>query len=1823
MSEKSAAPVGGPDRRAIVAEALRKIDDLTARLAVAEAGDTEPIAVVGVGCRLPGGVDGPAALWRLLCDEGSGIVGVPADRWDADAFFSSDHSVPGTICSREGGFLTSWQPAEFDAEFFGISPREADAMDPQQRLLMEVAWEALEHAGITKEAIRGTQTGIFVGLTTNDYAVLAAERTGPRDIDPYLSFGNGPNFAAGRLSYFLGVHGPAMMVDTACSSSLVTIHLACASLRRRESDQALAAGVNLILAPQNSIATSRWGMLAPDGQCKTFDAAADGYVRGEGAGVVVLKRLSDAQRDGDRILAVVRGSAVNQDGPSSGQTVPSGPAQQKVVRAALASARLSPADIDYVEAHGTGTALGDPIELDALSAVFGERGSSAPLVLGSVKTNLGHLESASGVAGFIKTVLSVQQGFIPRHLNFSELTPNAGVGASKFEIAGRGRAWPAVSRVRRAGVSSFGVSGTNAHVIVEQAPDAGVVAVAPAVPVSTLVVSGKSPARIAATAEVLAQWMTTDGAGVALADIAETLRQNRSRYNYTAGVSVRDRAAAVAGLTALAAGESAPGVIEPRQRPATSRPVFVFSGQGSHWVGMGRRLLADEPVFAAAVDELEPVFARQVGFSLREVIEQGVEISGDAQVQPVIMGLQLALAALWRSYGVVPDAVIGHSMGEVSAAVVAGALTPEQGLKVIGVRSRLMSRQAGQGAVALLELDAASAQELLAGYPSVEVAGYLSPRQTVVAGAPADVDAVIAAVAAAERFARRVNMEVASHTAFMDPILDELRAELADITPQMPQIPFISTAVDPAGPTPRLDADYWVANVRKPALVSQAVAVAAADHDTFIEISPHPLLTHSIIETAEATATDPVTVASTLRRGDDETLSFHVQLTEIGGQRGGTGVAKAGGFAELPTTPWQHSRHWLHVPARAGQAPDVHPLLGVHVELLTGGHLWQNDRVTEAMPWLAEQPVHGQAVASVAALIEMAVAAGSQALGKPAESIAVTGLQIEQPLVLDGGTQVTTQFSEADGRSRIEIHARPAGEAWTRYAVADIAVAPAGRSVPESDEGTEHNVLTLPDVVATHPAYRLHPALLDAGLRQLAAGIPADDAEHGGYVPTAVAAVRVFAPAGRQVRCHTEVSSPEDKVAVGRVVLTDDTGTAVAELTGVELRPLDPRALRVPLDQKLFATEWAPAESVTTSEGTGAAAGSWLLLSETGTDTEALAAQFAARLAAPNRKVLSGAFADGPALIDAVRQAGADPAHPPAGVVVFLDRVGFDGSDPDGALARARDLIWTASSTARAAVDGWSGVSGPTKPRLWLVSRGGLAFAREPGDPAIGALKGVVRTWRFPGELARVLADEPDLGATLVDLEASADAAALADAVLAELGAPLRDDVIAWRGGQRYTERLTRATLDGAADETETPPAAPARQAEVRADGSYLLTGGLGGLGIVVARWLVARGAGRIVLNGRSEPGDQQRAVLDELAAATEVVFVAGDISSPGVADRLVAAAQETGKPLRGVVHAAGVLGDGLVTAVTRESLESVWSAKAVGAARLHAATAASELDWWAGFSSMAALLGLPGQLGYATSNAWLDALMAWRHASGLPATAINWGQWSDVGLGRSMTLSVLDPISPDEGVEALDAVLGAGSGLIGARIGVGRLRIDRAVATSPEFRDLTFFEDLVGEASEAGVTSGAAATGEQASTGASAAGVPDWATIPADQRREELVVRLQAILARELRTSASAVDVDQPFPEMGLDSMIAMTVLKETQQLVGVDLSASMLWNHPSISALTTHLVGLLASRYAEPDGTAGQDDDDLGFGSSGGVLDELFDQVESASTGSESGIY
>jgi len=1755
-------------------DALTQQFDKAARIATAE-----PIAVVGMGCRFPGGAAGPEGYWNFLTNSGDGISEIPADRWNADEYYDPDQFAPGRMSSKWGGFLPD--VAGFDADYFGISPREAEAMDPQQRLMLEVAYEAIEHAGIATKDLSGVRAAVMLGVYYGEYQTISAAN--PDAIDAYSATGNAHAVAVGRIAYLLGLRGPAVAIDSACSSSLVTIHLACQSLRLRESDLALAGGVSLILRPETQIAMAKWGMLSPNGRCYSFDSRADGFVRGEGCGVVVLKRLTDAVRDGDRVLAVVRGSAVNQDGRSNGLTAPNTIAQQDVIKNALRSADVSAGSVNYIEAHGTGTGLGDPIEFEALADQYG-RGESQ-CALGAVKSNFGHLEAAAGIAGFIKAALSVQRAQIPPNLNFVQWNPAIDPSPTRLFVPTELSPWPAEEGPRRAAISSFGIGGTNAHVVIEQGPDP--VPAAPAdsaSPVTTLTVSGKSEQRIASWATALADWMAGQGADVPLADIAHTVNLYRSRHNKLATVSARDRAEAVAGLRALAAGQPTPGVVGPREKPHGSGTVFLYSGQGSQWAGMGRQLLAEEPAFAAAVAELEPDFVAQVGFSLRDVLLAGEPVVGIERIQPVLVGMQLALTALWRSYGVEPDAVIGHSMGEVTAAVVAGALSPADGLKVIATRSKLMSRLSGQGAMALLELGAVEAEKLVGQYPDVTVAVYAAPEQTVIAGPPEQVDAAIAAVDAQGLLARRVEVDVASHHPTVDPILAELKEALADLKPMAPRIPLISTVGQ--SDSPKFDAEYWVVNLRNPVRFSQAVAKAAENHTTFVEVSPHPLLTHGIGETlASVSSRDRFNVTAAMKRGDDETLSVHEQLATLGVTAQDTDGRRR---VDIPASPWLHASYWVEKKPAGQRLTNVHPLLGAHVEMPSGHeHVWQTDIGVETLPWLADHTIQGRAVVSAAGFAEMALAAAGQALG----ASVVTALEIERPLILDAQTRVTTQLSQGPDVNRVEIQARSAGGNWTRHAVADIDVTP--QSAPAGKQDGEGTAIVLPDEVADHAEYRIHPVLLDAALRQLAAAIPAESDETS-YQAVSVETIRVFGPIRGRARGHTELVEQGQDGHRGHIVLTDDTGATVAELTGIELKPVDLASAPLSLEQKIFDAAWVQNPA---PQGGAVADGTWLVLAESDSETTALAAEITTRFTSPTRRVISATLADESAVAEAFAKTAGDVQFPPVGIVVLLAKRPFDGAETDAALSRAQDLIVQISAAAHAAVDGWKGKS----PRLWLVTRDGLSVHRnEPGDPAIGALKGLIRNWRFPGEAARVLAGEPDLGATLLDVGSAGD---LVAALTNELAASTGDDVVALREDGRYVERLLRATLDGGHHE-----------AVVRADGSYIITGGLGGLGTVVTRWLVERGAGRIVLNGRSEPSEAQRKDLDALGDATEVVFVAGDIATPGVAERLVAAAEETGRPLRGLVHGAGVTGDGLVSALTREGMQRVWAPKVAGALRLNAATADREMDWWVGFSSMATLLGLPGQLAYATGNAWLDALMTWRRASGRPATAINWGQWSAVGMSSKLTYSVLDPITPDEGIEALQTLVGGPLN----RVGVGRLRLDRAVAATPEFRELDYFDNVVSEFDAAvGVQSADhRATGDDA--GAPAAAAPDWSTLSAEDRLSELQTRLQAILGRELRMSPSAINLDAPFPELGLDSMMAMTVLKETKKLVGLDVSANMLFNHPTISSLAVYVAGLLAPPDVPEEDTA-----DPAADSASGVLDELFDSVESASAGSESGIF
>jgi phthiocerol/phenolphthiocerol synthesis type-I polyketide synthase D len=1738
------------------------------RLAVAE-----PVAVVGIGCRFPGGGVGPDGYWTLLANGADAISEVPADRWDADAYYDPDPFAPGRMASKWGGFLPD--VAGFDADFFGISPREAEAMDPQQRLLLEVAWEALEHAGIAPVVLSGTRTAVMMGVYYTEYQTASAAN--PDTIDAYCATGNAHSITVGRIAYLLGLRGPAVAVDTACSSSLVAVHLACQSLRLRESDMALAGGVNLILRPETQLALSKWGMLSPRGRCHAFDAGADGFVRGEGAGVVVLKRLTDAVRDGDRVLAVVRGSAVNQDGRSNGLTAPNALAQRDVITRALSGADVAAGSVNFVEGHGTGTALGDPIEFDALSAVYGL--GDAPCALGAVKTNMGHLEAAAGIAGFIKAVLAVQRGQVPPNLHFAQWNPAIDASQTRLFVPTGKTPWPECEGPRRAAVSSFGLGGTNAHVVLEQGPDPTPASDGDSDPVvTTLVVSGKTTQRMASWASVLADWMESDGAAVPLAAVARTVNPRRNRDNTFATVCARDRGQSVKGLRALAAGRPAPGVVSTHDGPRGTGTVFLYSGQGSQWPGMGRQLLADEPAFAAAVAELEPDFTEQVGFSLRRVLADGEQLIGIYRIQPVLVGMQLALTELWRCYGVEPDAVIGHSMGEVTAAVVAGALTRAEGFRVIATRSRLMSRLSGQGAMALLESDAAATEELIAQYPDVTLAVYASPRQTVIAGPPEQVDAVIAAVDAQGRLARRIEVDVASHHPTIDPILPELRSALADLAPNTPKVPLISATGQTGDGAPVFDADYWVANVRNPVRFSQAVAAAGANHATFVEVSPHPLLAHAITESLRPVRPGgEVHVSGTANRDNDETLTFHTNLAAVRPPAGAAPPAARGaGLVDLPPTPWLHSRYWVANRSIGQQVSGAHPLLGAHTEMPSGDHVWQVDVGTEFVPWLADHKVHGQSVMPAAGFAEMALAAGCEALGVPVAAVQVNRLEVEQMLPLDSQTRVTTQLTRcADNGIRVEIHSRSAGGNWSRHAVARVDVAlrdvgarttvsqaVAGTVVSPADfytalrrtgtyhgqafaaltriarrpSGSSETEIVLPDEASPHRGYRIHPVMLDAALQSLAAAMPSDsltDLAEVTYLPVSFETIRVFGDTGRRARCHAELASLDDDGAgkLGRITLIDDTGAPTAEVTGIYLRRVERRTVPLPLAQKVFDTEWVetPAPSQI-GVSPSATAGSWLVLAD-GADMVEIAENFEASFASSGRRVIGADLSDESAVLKAFAYTAADPELPPVGVVAFIGRHSSDGTACTGALAHARDLIWAISATVRAVVGGWHGQS----PRLWLVTRNGLAVhGGEAGDPAIGSLKGLIRVLAY---------ENPDLRATLVDLDTTGDALGT---LITELGSPDSNDVIAWRSDHRYAERLSRATLGGRQ-----------RDPVVRRDGAYIITGGLGGIGMVVARWLVDSGARRVVLNGRSDPSDEQREVLANLEDRAEIVVVRGDIASSGVAERLVDAAEETGLPLRGVVHAAAVIDDQILAALSQESLDRVWAPKATGALRLHEATASRQLDWWVGFSSVASLLGSPGQAAYACANAWLDALVVWRRASGLPATTINWGQWSDVGIARSRRIDVLDPITPVEAIEALESLLAGDF----TQAGVARLRLDRAAAAFPEIHHVGYFAGLVQELDS---------TSDD-----------DWAG--PDALRDLDSAETNRIVTARLRRRISAImgfpddcaiDTDQPLTGLGMDSLMAVRMRNTVRGDFGMEPPVALLLQGASLADLAADLI-------------------------------------------------
>ncbi|HLS56235.1 MAG TPA: type I polyketide synthase [Zeimonas sp.] len=1826
------------DRRSVLQNALAAIDRLQSRLDESERSRNVAIAIIGAGCRYPGGAESPEALWELVRDGVDAVDDVPADRWDADAYFDSDPAAPGKMITRRGGFLR--QVDRFDPEFFGISPREAATMDPQQRLLLEVSTEALESAGVATDRLAGSATGVFVGITTSDYGQLMRVG-GPASSDVYSATGSALNAAAGRIAYTFGFQGPCVATDTACSSSLVAVHLACQSLRTGECDMALAGGVNVILSPDAMVLFSKWGMMAPDGKCKTFDAAADGFVRAEGCAAIVLKRLPDALEAGDPIIAVIRGSAVNSDGRSSGLTVPNGPAQEAVIRRALASARLEPADIDYVEAHGTGTPLGDPIEVEALGGVMRHgRPADRPMLIGSIKTNLGHTEAASGLAGLIKVVMSLQHEAIPPHLHFRDPNPRIDWSSLPIVVPTVLTPWPRGARVRRAGVSSFGFSGTNAHVVIEEAPLRPAAAEGTERP-QLIPVSAREPLALRELAGRYAGFLSRDTRAT-LAEVALTLGVGRAHHRSRVAFVAEDRKDLERQMRALADGEMPDGAVAGNLR-VNERPriAFLFTGQGSQYPGMGRRLYASEPVFRAAIDRaatiLQPLLARPLLAVLFPEEGADTPIGETAYTQPALFALEYALSELWRSWGVTPALVMGHSVGEYVAACVAGVFSLEDALALVVERARLMQSLPGGGGMAAVFCGEATAAAHIAGRSKVlAIAAVNGPEETVLTGDAAALKDVLAELARTGVTSRELEVSHAFHSPLLDPILDEFERRAAKVPHEPPRIPLVSNltgAVFGHGVKP--DAAYWRRHAREAVRFADGIGVlAGAGASVLVEIGPHPTLLNLA---ARAGADASWTMTSSLRRDRDDLREMRQALGVLYA-RGATikwdavSCGPATRRIALPTYPFQRERFWVDADPRGRLAAPVagHPLLGERLDLASvpGTTVWEQAISLEALPWLADHRVQGAAIVPATAYIEMALSAGAQLLGTGAMS--VRNIENLKPIVLHEGERRGVQsvlHVSPEGPAQFAVHSRPlegdksAASEWTAHMRAELQLiespdadassdreyeAARARCTREIDGKAFYAVLARkgnqwgPAFQGLHaarftdgeavgqvavaaslaeemPRYRFHPAVSDSCGHTLVATVPFDSsggATDGAFVGGGVGEVRFYrSPVGAELRVHARLKAPVEptsRVVVGDVRVYDAEGALVCETLDARLWYLDENAgaslLGVP-DDWFYRVRWQP--QVLGQAGARAAGpGTWVVFA----DATGVAESVAVKRRASGARTVLVRPGEGFALRDdlaTVRPDNADDYHRLVQAVGSTSAVLHLWSLDPAYSSATTDLVDVAISTGAQSVlhllHALNAGTAAGRTRLWLITADAQPVVESDrcGAPWAATLWGLGRT---------LSVEHAELWGGLVDLEAPNDAAAAAAQLIREAEAGDPEDKVAYRGGRRHVARLVRRSRrDG--DGSRFP---------VSADCTVLVTGGLGGIGLAMARWCVDNGARNLLLVGRTalpprsawsevDPtsGDGSRIAavqaLEAFGARVEVASV--DVSRPGDLEGCLARRQGRGEPpVGGVIHAAGVLGFSALDAQDGSAFRSLLDAKAVGAWRLQQLLADAPLEFFVMCSSTSSLLPSPLLGGYAAGNAFLDALAHHRRARGMVALSVNWGTWGEVGMavtaGRSAAGAMLTGVATiptARGLAALQRLLAAGD----TQAAVMPVDWRALAAAYPALAADRFLETLAGghgivdaPAPHAGMS--------RAKLG----------SVPPDERAAQLRAYLHRSSARALGMGITRLDPTVPLSALGFDSLMAVQLKNSVEADLGVVLPMIQFLQGPSIDQLTATVL-------------------------------------------------
>ncbi|MEV5647450.1 type I polyketide synthase [Nocardia sp. NPDC052254] len=1761
------------------------------RIQELEEGAREPIAIVGMSCRFPGGVQTPAQLWDLVDSGTDAIGGFPVDRgWDLDKLYNPDPSVPGTIYTREGGFIHS--APEFDAGFFGIGPREAAAMDPQQRLTLEASWEALEDAGIDPKSLRGSDTGVFSGVFHQNYGPRIGSPALTAESEGHAVLGVSSCVLSGRVSYVFGFKGPTLSVDTACSSSLVALHLACQALRRGETSLALVSGVTVMSEPSHMIAFARQRALAADARCKAFAAGADGTGFSEGLGILVVEKLSDARRSGHNVLAVVRGTAINQDGASKGLTAPNGPSQERVIAAALADADLAASDVDVVEAHGTGTKLGDPIEAGALMAVYGARGERGPLRLGSLKSNIGHTNAAAGVAGVIKMVEAMRHGVLPKTLHVDAPTPHVDWSAGSVRLLTEAEPWPAGPQVRRAGVSSFGISGTNAHVILEEAP-AEPVAAEPgerperevaAQPVASdvvaLMISAKSDAALRGQANRLRQWLI-DEPDVDVRDVAHSLVTSRALLERRGAVVGRDRAELLAGLADMAAGS--PGVID--GSAVAGRTAFLFTGQGAQRAGMGENLYKAFPVFAAALDQVCAHFDVLLGRSLEDLMfaDATKVLTRTEYTQPALFAFEVAMVRLLESFGVRPDLLLGHSIGELVAAHVAGVWSLKDACTLVAARGRLMGALPEGGAMLAVAVGEDRAVQLIAEHAGgVSIAAVNDPASTVLSGDRQAIDAIEFALSGTGVKTTRLDVSHAFHSARMEPMLAEFRVVAQKITYRAPRLPIVSNETGEFAGDAVTDPEYWVRQVRGCVRFAPGVGtLVSGGARRFVEVGPDAVLAAmtraAVAEDAEAESMSRVAAVSRRSVGEVPQLLTALSYLHVAGVPVEWGPLFAGRPVRrvgVPTYAFQRRRYWLQPSDDTTRSSDHSILTGVVGVAGTDEWLFTGRFSVRTHPWIADHMAHGVVVVPGVLLLEFLLAAGGRIGCEVVEEITV------QAPIRPGEDEVELQVlvaaaDESGRRSFDFFYRKSADDEWVRNATGVLAVRWDGDSTvmselreqqwpPVDAELVDVDKVTLPEQIARDtglgygPAFigvnavwqrgdtvfseavldteaapeserhELHPALLElvmhAGLSR-SIFRSAEPEPNTGWLLFRWGGARFHKPMPAQVTALRIMSKKTGADTVS-VAALDPDGTPIISVDTVLLRPYDVEEFRRGLSDEqaadLYRVQWEP---LAVAPVVGAMPPSAVL----------------ADTVVPGIETSHSAIAD-----------VGSAEHVPDIVVWRPARAGQVVDDP----RVVRERVHGTLATLRA----WLADERLSEVRLVVVTVGSVVLPGEAGgvDPAAAAVCGLVRSAQSENPGRFVLLDEDPGDPVDADRIAAVQASG--------------ESQVAVRGTKILVPRIARVGIDGATG----APALPD-------DKTVLITGGTGDLGAELARHMVAEhGVRRLVLasrQGLQAPGAQE--LVAELArSGADARVVSCDVTDRDMVRNLLSDIESDGG-ISVVVHTAGVLDDGTLESLTAGQLDRVLAPKVDGAWYLDEFTRGSELSAFVVFSSIAGVLGSAGQGNYAAANGFLDGLVQRRRAAGLPATSLAWGPWnSGSGMAAGVGSTALErlgrwgmgQLEKAEAVRLFDSALASDDGCLAP------LRFDASVVRR------TSDPDAVPAVLRGFVRRPAHAVRRPEPGSAAASLAERLARMPQTHRGEAVLEIVSAQTAAVLgHDSAADIRPDQPFDDIGFDSLGGVEFRNRLAKVTGVRLPSTLVFDHPTPAAVAKLVQSRLEPKAAD----------------------------------------